>query len=134
MVVTEFLLIFNYTVECSLCSMPGKVRQTLYLFVLGCEDNLSAPAKFVVANHVLKIVVQGNFANLFLLQFIADICCCKFCRLSFQTNSLALRVTWLLGYVVGTGPSEQKMPKIKTGRMYSYLKFNFRVGLFSCIF
>ena len=86
MVVTEFLLIFNYTVQCSLCSMPGKVKQTLYLFVLGCEGNLSAPAKFVVANHVLKIVVQGNFANLFLLQIIADICCCKFCILSFQIN------------------------------------------------
>ena len=31
-------------------------------------------------------------------------------------------------------PSEQKMPKIKTGHMYSYVKLNFRVDLFSCIF
>ena len=26
------------------------------------------------------------------------------------------------------------MPKIKTGHMYSYVKLNFRVDLFSCIF
>ena len=32
------------------------------------------------------------------------------------------------------GPSEQKMPKIKSGHMYSYVKLNFRVGLFSWIF
>ena len=31
-------------------------------------------------------------------------------------------------------PSEQKTPKIKTGHVYSYVKLNFRVGLFSCIF
>ena len=29
MVLTEILLIFNYTVESSLCSMPEKVRQNL---------------------------------------------------------------------------------------------------------
>ena len=37
------------------------------------------------------------------------------------------RVRWF-------GPSEQKMHKIKTGHTYSYVKLNFRVDLFSCIF
>ena len=40
---------------------------------------------------------------------------------------LANRARWI-------GPSEQKMPKIKTGHTYFYEKLNFKVGLFSCIF
>ena len=40
----------------------------------------------------------------------------------------------LVGRAQWFGPSEQKTPKIKTGHTYSYVKLNFRVGLFSCIF
>ena len=38
LVLTEFLLIFDYAVECSLCSMPEKVGQkSQYLLVLGVK-------------------------------------------------------------------------------------------------
>ena len=41
--------------------------------------------------------------------------------------TLVIRVRWF-------GPSKQKTHKIKTGHTSSYVKLNFRVGLFSCIF
>ena len=47
--------------------------------------------------------------------------------LLFPPPLLCTRVRWF-------GPSEQKTHKIKTGHSYSYVKLNFRVGLFSCIF
>ena len=47
--------------------------------------------------------------------------------LLFPPPLLSTRVRWF-------GPSEQKTHKIKTGYTYSYVKLNFRVGLFSCIF
>ena len=48
-------------------------------------------------------------------------------RNNTSANVLSTRAQWFR-------PSEQKTPKIKTGHTYSYVKLNFRVGLFSCIF
>ena len=48
-------------------------------------------------------------------------------HVSKQITTFYIRARWI-------GPSEQKMPKIKTGHMYTYVKLNFRVDLFSCIY
>ena len=48
-------------------------------------------------------------------------------HVSKQITTFYIRARWI-------GPSEQKIPKSKTGHMYSHVKLNFRVGLFSCIF
>ena len=42
-------------------------------------------------------------------------------------NLVCTRARWI-------GPLEQKLLKMKTGHMYSYVKLNFKVGLFSCNF
>ena len=65
--------------------------------------------------------------------------CCREVELGFKLIWQLAELNWkglpkLNSRVRWFGPSEQKTHKIKTGHTYSYVKLNFRVGLFSCIF
>ena len=70
-------------------------------------------------NRQVDLIFQWHIRQSDEIQYVAEYLICYW--------PLSIRVRWF-------GPSEQKTHKIKTGHTYSYVKLNFRVGLFSCIF
>ena len=66
MISTEFLLIFNYTVECSLCSMPEKVRQNLNICLFFNAEALLLPSElelWLVGMSELRDSCQSDVAK-----------------------------------------------------------------------
>ena len=101
--------------EPSCCPLPHVQKRKLFtIFVI--DETI----RLIQISWKHKIVVLSFFIETEPLEF--------FIILMLETLVfLYNRAQWI-------GPSEQKTPKIKTGHTYSYVKLNFRVGLFFCIF
>ena len=119
----------------------GKVRVVVELVVLpfhlGASQAIlalypSSHTQLPILNILCKdrlclciIVLSWNY----ILVLFLHLCVFRSVRTTCTTSDgpVCARARWI-------GQSKQKMPKIKTGHVYSHVKLNFGVGWFSCIF